>query len=203
MKYKSLTLVIIGCLAITAPAALAGNGRGSRGNWGGSRGNWGGGHGNWGGRNWGGSGNWRGHGRGWRGGNCFYGSGWDFAIGFGFPFYGGFYPGYYPYGGYGGGYYPYGGYYGSDYQYDGYQGYQGQGYYDTGNVYRSRALGDRDAGLVARVQQRLARAGLYRGPIDGVLGDRTRYAIRVYERSHGLPADGRIDPRLLATMGIS
>jgi peptidoglycan hydrolase-like protein with peptidoglycan-binding domain len=52
-----------------------------------------------------------------------------------------------------------------------------------------------------RVQQRLAEAGIYRGPIDGVLGDRTRYAIRVYERIHGLPADGRIDPRLLATMG--
>jgi len=54
-----------------------------------------------------------------------------------------------------------------------------------------------------RVQQRLAKAGIYRGPIDGVLGDRTRYAIRVYELIHGLPADGRIDPRLLATMGIS
>ena len=26
-----------------------------------------------------------------------------------------------------------------------------------------------------------ARAGIYRGPIDGVLGDRTRYAIRVYD----------------------
>ena len=190
MKHKSLILVIIGSLAITAPATLAGNGHGGRGNWDG--------------RNWGGSGNRRGHGgfrgHGWRGGNCFYGSGWDFAIGFGFPFYGGFYPGYYPYGGYYGGYYPYGGYYGSDYQYN---GYQGRGYYDSGNIYRGRALGDRDASLVARVQQRLARAGIYRGPIDGVLGDRTRYAIRVYERNHGLPADGRIDPRLLATMGIS
>src|SRR6267378_2390856 len=190
MKHKSLILVIIGSLAITAPPTLAGNGHGGHGNWGGGRGNWGGGRGNWGGRNWGGSGNWRGHGRGWRGGNCFYGSGWDFAIGFGFPFYGGFYPGYYPYGGY----------YGSDYQYN---GYQGRGYYDRGNIYRSRALSDRDVGLVARVQQRLARAGVYRGPIDGVLGDRTRYAIRVYDRSHGLPPDGQIDPRLLATMGIS
>ena len=74
---------------------------------------------------------------------------------------------------------------------------------NSGNVYRDRTWGDRDAALVARVQQRLARAGIYRGPIDGVLGDRTRYAIRVYERIHGLPADGRIDPRLLATMGIS
>ena len=29
----------------------------------------------------------------WRGRNCFGGSGWNFAIGFGFPFYRGFYPG--------------------------------------------------------------------------------------------------------------
>ena len=55
----------------------------------------------------------------------------------------------------------------------------------------------------ARVQERLARAGYYRGPIDGVMGPRTRYAIRVYERRHGLPADGIIDRHLLATMGIA
>jgi len=57
--------------------------------------------------------------------------------------------------------------------------------------------------VVARVQERLARAGYYRGPIDGLMGPRTHYAIRVYERSHGLPADGIIDRRLLATMGIA
>src|SRR5439155_11710352 len=101
--------------------------------------------------------------------------------------------GYHPYAGY----HPYGGYYGGDYQYG---RYQNEGY--SGNIYRG-PLGDQDASLIARVQQRLARAGIYRGPIDGVFGDRTRYAIRVYERIHGLPADGRIDPRLLATMGIS
>jgi len=136
------------------------------------------------------------------------GTGWNFAIGFGFPFYGGFYPGYFggyypypgydPYGPYPYGGYPYGGYYGADYQYG---GYQDGGY--SSNVYRGRAWGGRDAALIVRVQQRLAKAGIYRGPVDGVLGDRTRYAIRVYERIHGLPADGRIDPRLLATMGIS
>ena len=123
---------------------------------------------------------------------------WGIGVGFGAPFYGGYYPyGGYPYGGYPFGGYPYGGY-GGEYQYG---GYRDEGY--SGNIYRGRALGDRDAALVARVQQRLARAGIYRGPIDGVLGDRTRYAIRVYERIHGLPADGRIDPHLLATMGIS
>jgi len=56
---------------------------------------------------------------------------------------------------------------------------------------------------VIRVQQRLAHTGYYRGPIDGVIGPRTRYAILAYERNHGLPADGVIDNRLLRTMGLA
>jgi peptidoglycan hydrolase-like protein with peptidoglycan-binding domain len=53
------------------------------------------------------------------------------------------------------------------------------------------------------VQRRLARAGYYHGAIDGVIGNRTRSAIRAYEQSHGLIVDGRIDRRLLATLGIA
>src|SRR6478672_6710665 len=122
-------------------------------------------------------------------------------VGIGLPFYGGYYGGYpyygssyyggYPYGSYGYGYYPYGyganSYYGSTYP----------SYYNR-SVYRGYG-----GSTVVRVQERLARAGYYRGPIDGVMGPRTRYAIRVYERRHGLPADGIIDRHLLATMGIA
>jgi hypothetical protein len=99
---------------------------------------------------------------------------------FGFPFY---YP--YPYYGY----YPYGYYAPPVYQ--GYASpvYQGQGY--------------GDASLVLQVQRRLARAGYYHGAIDGVIGSGTRRAIRGYERAHGLPVDGRIDPALLSTMGLA
>src|SRR5438034_10275507 len=93
---------------------------------------------------------------------------------FGFPFF----PFYYPYP-----YYPYP--YGSYYPY-GYGG--GQGGYGS---------------LVVQVQRRLASAGYYPGPIDGVIGSRTRRAIRAYERSHGLPVDGTIHRRLLATMGLA
>lgn len=57
--------------------------------------------------------------------------------------------------------------------------------------------------VVVQVQRRLASAGYYSGPIDGVVGSRTRRAIRAYERSHGLPADGVIHRRLLATMGLA
>ena len=132
----------------------------------------------------------------WRSGSRVF---WN--VGIGLPFYGGYYGGYpyygssyyggYPYGSYGYGYYPYGyganSYYGSTYP----SYYNRSGYRDYGGS------------TVARVQERLARAGYYRGPIDGVMGPRTRYAIRVYERRHGLPADGIIDRHLLATMGIA
>ena len=101
-----------------------------------------------------------------------------------------FYPfSYYPYPYYG--YYPYG-YYPSD---------NGYGSYDQDNqsVYPSRTVST--GRLVRRVQLSLARAGYYNGSIDGVSGNGTRRAIRDYERAHGLPGDGRISQRLLATMG--
>jgi Putative peptidoglycan binding domain len=87
--------------------------------------------------------------------------------------------------------YPYG--YGYPYRY---------GYY-TGPrevVYRAATA---DRSTVVEVQRRLARAGYYRGAIDGVIGNGTRGAIRSYERAHGLRVDGQIDQRLLATMGLA
>jgi Putative peptidoglycan binding domain len=129
-------------------------------------------------------------------------------VGIGFPFYGGYYGGYPYYGGYSSGY-PY---YGSSYYYGGYpygygsypngynNSYYGSGYPYSYNRYSYRNYND---SVVIRVQERLARAGYYRGSIDGVIGPRTQYAIRAYERSRGLPADGIIDNRLLRTMGLA
>ena len=85
-----------------------------------------------------------------------------------------FFPFYYPYPYY----YPYG-----------YGAYQG-GYGVNGS-------------MVVQVQRRLASAGYYSGPIDGVIGRGTRRAIRSFERSHGLPVDGAIHRRLLTTMGLA
>ena len=85
-----------------------------------------------------------------------------------------FFPFYYPYPYY----YPYG-----------YGAYQG-GYGVNGS-------------LVVQVQRRLASAGYYSGPIDGVVGRGTRRAIRAFERSRGLPVDGVIHHRLLTTMGLA
>jgi hypothetical protein len=83
---------------------------------------------------------------------------------FNFPF---FYPFPYPYP------YPYYGYY--PYGYDGYYGSSGYGYSNT---------------TVVEVQRRLARAGYYHGPIDGIMGRQTRRAIRAYERHRNMPAYG-------------
>jgi len=158
--------------------------------------------GNWNGRS--GSGNWNGR---WGGGNWHrhHHHGFNdfiFIGSFGFPFFGypygyGYYPysyGYYPYGyGYGPGYYGYGsGYsgYGAGYYGNGYYGnsYYGNGY--SGNrVYPSSyysgygSNGNRSG--VVRLQRQLARAGYYRGPIDGIMGTRTRYALRAYQHDHG------------------
>ncbi len=103
-----------------------------------------------------------------------------FIGGFGFPYYWG-----YPYDYYG--YYPYD-YYGYDYYDDPGYGYGGSGY---GN-----------SSTVVEVQRRLARAGYYHGPIDGIMGPQTRRAIRAYERDYNQPGYGMLKRELPATMGI-
>jgi hypothetical protein len=103
---------------------------------------------------------------------------------YGYPYYG---YGYYPYSGFSFGYYPY------DYGYD-----SSYGYYYNRPAYGTYASGS----VVAQVQARLARAGYYRGAIDGAMGPRTRYAIERYERDHGLRIDGAISGSLLRRMGL-
>ncbi len=105
----------------------------------------------------------------------------------------GFYPYWSPGWNYG---YGYGNGYGYGYGYDPY-GYGYSNEYRYGNEYRS------EGNLGANVQQALTREGYYRGPIDGVIGARTRSAIRAYERANGLHVDGVIDQRLLQTMGLA
>lgn len=108
-----------------------------------------------------------------------YSYGPSISFGFGSPYYGGYYP--YDYG------YGYG--YPSGYNYGYY--YYNQPRYAYGN-----------GSVVIAVQTRLARAGYYHGPIDGVMGARTSYAIRAYEHDHGLPVDGMISGPLMRNMGL-
>ena len=114
--------------------------------------------------------------------------------GFGYPYYGSPYFGY-PYG-YGYGYAPYG--------YDYYSAPIASYTYDPQGIYQGRVVrrGDRQLSITAQVQQQLAAAGYYHGEIDGVIGAKTRRAIRNYERDNNLQVDGEIGNEVLSTMGI-
>ncbi len=53
----------------------------------------------------------------------------------------------------------------------------------------------------AGLQIALYQHGLYRGPIDGVQGPKTRRAIRIFQRRHSLVVDGLAGPRTRAELG--
>ena len=57
--------------------------------------------------------------------------------------------------------------------------------------------------MVVRVQAALMRRGLYNGDIDGLLGPKTRAALRTFQRSEGIPQTGRMDIETLTRLGIS
>ena len=109
----------------------------------------------------------------------------SYGYGYGYPYYS-----YGPSVSFGFGYPYWYGYYPYDYSY---------GYYSYDRpAYSTYANGS----IVIQVQSRLARAGYYRGPIDGAMGPRTHYAIQAYERDHGLRVDGVISGPLLRNMGL-
>ena len=85
----------------------------------------------------------------------------------------------------------------------GYPYYSYPYYYDYGaypTVYRGYVANDYYA-LAVWVQKALARRGYYHGPIDGVVGQGTRRAIRGYRVDYGLPVSSRIDDELLKALG--
>ena len=54
--------------------------------------------------------------------------------------------------------------------------------------------------LVSRVQGRLAELGYEPGPIDGLIGRKTRGAVRRFQEDAGLPANGRITEAVMARL---
>ena len=56
--------------------------------------------------------------------------------------------------------------------------------------------------VTVNVQEALADAGYYDGPIDGILGPMTREAIAAYQADNGLAITSAIDEPTLATMGL-
>ena len=56
---------------------------------------------------------------------------------------------------------------------------------------------------VTKIQERLSQWGYYSGDIDGIYGSRTEKAVKKFQKSNGLTADGIAGPATLAAIGIS
>lgn len=56
---------------------------------------------------------------------------------------------------------------------------------------------------VKRIQEKLKRWGYYSGSIDGIYGSGTEAAVKKFQKSNGLTADGIAGKRTLEAMGIS
>ena len=57
--------------------------------------------------------------------------------------------------------------------------------------------------MVIRVQAALMRRGLYNGDIDGLLGPKTRAALRAFQQTEGISQTGRMDIATLTRLGIT
>ncbi len=57
-----------------------------------------------------------------------------------------------------------------------------------------------DKELVTKVQDRLAELGYRPGPVDGVMGRKTREALKQYQDDSGLPADGKLTKTTLSRL---
>jgi len=58
-------------------------------------------------------------------------------------------------------------------------------------------------GDVRRVQEKLIQWGYMTGTADGVYGQKTEEAVRLFQRRNGLTADGRVGPETAAAMGVT
>jgi hypothetical protein len=83
-------------------------------------------------------------------------------------------------------------------------GYADYGYSDEDTYDDSAtAYGDQYwQDLAMKVQWALSRQGYYQGPIDGVIGPEGIRAIRAFQEAQGLPATGRIDPKVLRALKL-
>jgi hypothetical protein len=85
-------------------------------------------------------------------------------------------------------------------------GYGFPGYYDfdqpdTYTTYETYTP-DYGTNLAAEVQEELSRRGYSTGGVDGIIGPQTRDAIAGFQEDHGLPVTGRIDTRLVRSLGL-
>ena len=57
--------------------------------------------------------------------------------------------------------------------------------------------------LVKTVQQKLKNWGYYTGTVDGIYGSKTVAAVKYFQRTNGLTADGRVGSKTAAALGIT
>lgn len=72
--------------------------------------------------------------------------------------------------------------------------------YDSATIVYS--TGGRSGVRVSDVQAALVQEGYNPGPIDGVIGSQTSYAIEAYQSDHRLSVTGRIDTTLLRSLRL-
>ena len=65
-------------------------------------------------------------------------------------------------------------------------------------TYRQGATGEQ----VRVIQEKLKRWGYYDGAVDGIFGSATAKAVRYFQRTNGLAADGIVGKKTLAALGI-
>jgi Putative peptidoglycan binding domain len=76
----------------------------------------------------------------------------------------------------------------------------GYAYPYDGPIYGAQTLSPEQ--IVMNVQAQLQRDGYYDGPIDGLLGPNTRYALAAFQADHGLAVTSAVDEPTLSTLGL-
>ena len=69
----------------------------------------------------------------------------------------------------------------------------------SADLYKKGASGD----MVVEIQTRLKNWGYYDGAVDGMFGSGTERAVKYFQRTNGLSADGQVGDLTLAALGIT
>ena len=69
-------------------------------------------------------------------------------------------------------------------------------------VVAKKAVKTISSAKVKAVQQVLAKDGLYKGKVDGMIGPVTTNAVKAFQKKNGLKSDGIIGPITLKKLGV-
>ncbi len=69
-------------------------------------------------------------------------------------------------------------------------------------VVAKKAVKTISAAKIKAAQQILAKDGLYKGKVDGMIGPMTTNAVKAFQKKNGLKADGIIGPITLKKLGV-